>query len=195
MGGSSHVPGSFSRFLSILFLHGSVVGWLVGVSRHWCAVVDVMVPSAAPWVLCAHTGCDRCSLECPPVPQLPCAEVSCPACESRFEGGSNGECCCLQAMKYLSYVLYPLCIGGAVYSLLNVKYKRYGATLTWIARSASMCSAESWGLHRSRGFGSDVKAAPELETPLWGGGARPALPLCPEPWPRREASTHSTASR
>uniref|UniRef100_A0A8V0Y4M1 Lipid scramblase CLPTM1L n=1 Tax=Gallus gallus TaxID=9031 RepID=A0A8V0Y4M1_CHICK len=30
-----------------------------------------------------------------------------------------------QAMKYLSYLLYPLCIGGAAYSLLNVKYKRY----------------------------------------------------------------------
>uniref|UniRef100_A0A8C3LVD6 Lipid scramblase CLPTM1L n=1 Tax=Chrysolophus pictus TaxID=9089 RepID=A0A8C3LVD6_CHRPC len=31
----------------------------------------------------------------------------------------------IQAMKYLSYLLYPLCIGGAAYSLLNVKYKRY----------------------------------------------------------------------
>ena len=32
--------------------------------------------------------------------------------------------CSRQAMRYLSYLLYPLCIGGAVYSLLNVKYKR-----------------------------------------------------------------------
>lgn len=30
----------------------------------------------------------------------------------------------LQAMEYLSYLLYPLCVGGAVYSLLNIKYKR-----------------------------------------------------------------------
>lgn len=29
-----------------------------------------------------------------------------------------------EAMKYLSYVLYPLCIGGAVYSLLYQPHKR-----------------------------------------------------------------------
>ncbi|XP_012944490.1 cleft lip and palate transmembrane protein 1-like protein [Aplysia californica] len=30
-----------------------------------------------------------------------------------------------QAMKYLSYVLYPLCLGGAVYSLLYVQHKSW----------------------------------------------------------------------
>ncbi|XP_060047107.1 lipid scramblase CLPTM1L isoform X2 [Erinaceus europaeus] len=30
-----------------------------------------------------------------------------------------------QAMRYLSCLLYPLCVGGAVYSLLNVKYKSW----------------------------------------------------------------------
>ncbi|XDA85046.1 hypothetical protein R6Z07F_014831 [Ovis aries] len=37
-----------------------------------------------------------------------------------------------QAMKYLSYVLYPLCIGGAVYSLLNIKYKSW---YSWLINS------------------------------------------------------------
>jgi hypothetical protein len=30
-----------------------------------------------------------------------------------------------ESMKYLSYVLYPLCIGGAIYSLLYEPHKRY----------------------------------------------------------------------
>ncbi|CAG5130854.1 unnamed protein product, partial [Candidula unifasciata] len=30
-----------------------------------------------------------------------------------------------QAMKYLSYVLYPLCLGGAVYSLIYVQHKSW----------------------------------------------------------------------
>lgn len=30
-----------------------------------------------------------------------------------------------EAMKYLSYVLYPLCICGATYSLLYQPHKRY----------------------------------------------------------------------
>uniref|UniRef100_A0A452V917 Lipid scramblase CLPTM1L n=1 Tax=Ursus maritimus TaxID=29073 RepID=A0A452V917_URSMA len=37
-----------------------------------------------------------------------------------------------QAMKYLSYVLYPLCVGGAVYSLLNIKYKSW---YSWLINS------------------------------------------------------------
>uniref|UniRef100_A0A8C8ECY9 Lipid scramblase CLPTM1L n=1 Tax=Otus sunia TaxID=257818 RepID=A0A8C8ECY9_9STRI len=38
----------------------------------------------------------------------------------------------IQAMKYLSYLLYPLCIGGAGYSLLNVKYKSW---YSWLINS------------------------------------------------------------
>jgi hypothetical protein len=30
-----------------------------------------------------------------------------------------------ESMKYLSYILYPLCLGGAVYSLLYQPHKRY----------------------------------------------------------------------
>ncbi|XP_059801278.1 lipid scramblase CLPTM1L [Hypanus sabinus] len=37
-----------------------------------------------------------------------------------------------QAMKYLSYILYPLCFGGAVYSLLNMKYKSW---YSWLINS------------------------------------------------------------
>ena len=29
-----------------------------------------------------------------------------------------------EALRYLSYILYPLCIGGAIYSLLYLSYKR-----------------------------------------------------------------------
>ncbi|KAK6490476.1 cleft lip and palate transmembrane protein 1-like protein [Huso huso] len=37
-----------------------------------------------------------------------------------------------QAMKYLSYLLYPLCIGGAGYSLVYVKYKSW---YSWLINS------------------------------------------------------------
>uniref|UniRef100_A0A8C5MC26 Lipid scramblase CLPTM1L n=1 Tax=Leptobrachium leishanense TaxID=445787 RepID=A0A8C5MC26_9ANUR len=37
-----------------------------------------------------------------------------------------------QAMKYLSYLLYPLCFGGAVYSLLNIRYKSW---YSWLINS------------------------------------------------------------
>uniref|UniRef100_A0A8C5RSJ4 Lipid scramblase CLPTM1L n=1 Tax=Laticauda laticaudata TaxID=8630 RepID=A0A8C5RSJ4_LATLA len=38
----------------------------------------------------------------------------------------------IKAMKYLSYLLYPLCIGGAIYSLLNIKYKSW---YSWLINS------------------------------------------------------------
>uniref|UniRef100_H3AQB8 Lipid scramblase CLPTM1L n=1 Tax=Latimeria chalumnae TaxID=7897 RepID=H3AQB8_LATCH len=37
-----------------------------------------------------------------------------------------------QAMHFLSYILYPLCIGGAVYSLLYVSYKSW---YSWLINS------------------------------------------------------------
>ncbi|XP_052816394.1 lipid scramblase CLPTM1L-like [Mya arenaria] len=37
-----------------------------------------------------------------------------------------------QAMKYLSYVLYPLCIGGAGYSLMYVQHKSW---FSWVIQS------------------------------------------------------------
>lgn len=61
---------------------------------------------------------------------VPSLSVFCPcllALDSALGGclGSNWRRLSLQAMRYLSYLLYPLCVGGAVYSLLNVKYKRW----------------------------------------------------------------------
>ncbi|KAJ8354231.1 hypothetical protein SKAU_G00217980 [Synaphobranchus kaupii] len=37
-----------------------------------------------------------------------------------------------QAMKYLSFLLYPLCFGGAMYSLIYVKYKSW---YSWLINS------------------------------------------------------------
>ncbi|XP_048224540.1 cleft lip and palate transmembrane protein 1-like protein [Perognathus longimembris pacificus] len=56
----------------------------------------------------------------------------------RFQFGTYSECerkteeYDTQAMKYLSYLLYPLCIGGAIYSLLNIKYKSW---YSWLINS------------------------------------------------------------
>ncbi|XP_069898235.1 lipid scramblase CLPTM1L isoform X2 [Dipodomys merriami] len=56
----------------------------------------------------------------------------------RFQFGTISECerkteeYDTQAMKYLSYLLYPLCIGGAIYSLLNIKYKSW---YSWLINS------------------------------------------------------------
>ncbi|WAR11978.1 CLP1L-like protein [Mya arenaria] len=38
----------------------------------------------------------------------------------------------IEAMKYLSYVLYPLCIGGAGYSLMYVQHKSW---FSWVIQS------------------------------------------------------------
>jgi len=37
-----------------------------------------------------------------------------------------------EALKYLSYLLYPLCVGGAIYSLIYVPHKSF---YSWIIKS------------------------------------------------------------
>uniref|UniRef100_A0A8D2ZYT3 Lipid scramblase CLPTM1L n=1 Tax=Scophthalmus maximus TaxID=52904 RepID=A0A8D2ZYT3_SCOMX len=49
-----------------------------------------------------------------------------------FLVGTYMTCVSLQAMKYLSYLLYPLCIGGAVYALIYLRYKSW---YSWLINS------------------------------------------------------------
>uniref|UniRef100_A0A182FWC7 Lipid scramblase CLPTM1L n=1 Tax=Anopheles albimanus TaxID=7167 RepID=A0A182FWC7_ANOAL len=42
-----------------------------------------------------------------------------------------------EAMQYLSYVLYPLCIGGAIYSLLYLPHKRQVLEISWYSWTIS----------------------------------------------------------
>jgi hypothetical protein len=44
---------------------------------------------------------------------------------SKTESERSTEAFDSQSMKYLSYVLYPLCLGGAIYSLLYTPHKSW----------------------------------------------------------------------
>ena len=68
-----------------------------------------------------------------------------------------------QAMKYLSFLLAPLCIGGAVYSLLYTPHKRY--------RTLSICLSVCPSLPPSVGLSQAMKYLSFLLAPLCIGGA------------------------
>nr|XP_030712381.1 cleft lip and palate transmembrane protein 1-like protein isoform X1 [Globicephala melas] len=77
-----------------------------------------------------------------------------------------------QAMKYLSYLLYPLCIGGAVYSLLNVRYKSW---YSWLV--SSFVNGESW-VSRLRDSVYSGRFVPPLRGPVCR-----EVPVRPRPAP------------
>ncbi|OWK02097.1 CLPTM1L [Cervus elaphus hippelaphus] len=90
-----------------------------------------------------------------------------------------------QAMRYLSYLLYPLCIGGAVYSLLNIKYKSW---YSWLINSFVNGRQARLGVFTGCGR---ALSRPEQEAvgscgqssraaPMPGGGAAPG-PVPPRP--------------